>query len=182
MVGLAGTALLVMLGLWWTLEPWQADVETPFKFENKRRDSLNGSNVCMRGLYPSPWELRKDQLTILLNGFAEVRIPLLQSSVRMYSASPVVHSVLILWGNTSTPDSLLRNTTFESLGAPIYIVRQESSSLNDRFLPRPYIKTKAVVICDDDITLQSDSLTFALKVLVCLQFQVRSVAQITPSV
>jgi alpha-1,4-N-acetylglucosaminyltransferase EXTL3 len=71
----------------------------------------------------------------------------------------------VLWGNTSTPQSLFTEIDFISLGAPIYIIRQASSSLNDRFLPRSYIKTKAVMICDDDISIDLSSLEFALQVL-----------------
>jgi alpha-1,4-N-acetylglucosaminyltransferase EXTL3 len=122
-----------------------------------------GYGICSnRSNYPAPWELRSDQLTILVNGFIEARLPLLQQSLKTYSTSPAVHSIIVLWSNTSTPSTSLPH--FETLGAPISIIRQATTSLNDRFLPRQSIKTKAVVICDDDITVELPHLEFALQV------------------
>ncbi|KAL3697705.1 hypothetical protein R1sor_011781 [Riccia sorocarpa] len=130
---------------------------------SKRNVSIEDSELCDRTKYPAAWELKSDQLTVLMNGFAEARLPLLQKHVRMYSMIPIVHSIYILWSNTSTPDEILEQLNFdEDMGAPVYLVRQHSTSLNDRFLPRPYIKTRAVMICDDDITVDPKSLIFAL--------------------
>ncbi|KAG0576096.1 hypothetical protein KC19_5G055400 [Ceratodon purpureus] len=161
--GLGSTVLLVMLGLWWAALEETGSVVGEDSARGVAEVRL-GHGVCERELYPRPWELRSDQLTILVNGFIEARLPLLQASLRTYSASPAVHSVFVLWGNISTPDSVLQGAKLESMGAPIYIVRQLSTSLNDRFLPRRHVKTKAVMICDDDITVDSKSLEFALKV------------------
>ncbi|KAH9322624.1 hypothetical protein KI387_017263 [Taxus chinensis] len=123
------------------------------------------SSICNPNFYPPQWQLRSDQLTVLINGFSESRLPLLQKIARSYSSFPCVHSVFILWGNSSTPSTLLETLNFESLGAPIYILRNPSSSLNDRFLPRDFISTRAVLICDDDVEIQdSASLSFALRV------------------
>lgn len=168
--GLGITVLLGMLVLWLSLDTPQGEriaASTALRRPHisSRRDSTQlGHGVCDRSLYPPPWELRSDQLTILVNGFGEARLPLLQSSLRTYSSSPAVHAIFVLWGNTSTPDSVLQAAKFETLGAPIYIVRQKSTSLNDRFLPRQHVKTKAVMICDDDITVDSTNLEFALQV------------------
>lgn len=160
------TILLLMLALCWTLVTSEEDEFAQRKIQRVRRQmELEADEiVCGRHMYPPPWELRTDQVTILVNGFAEARIPLLQASVKTYSSSSVVNAVFVLWGNTSTPDSLLLAAKFESIGAPIYVVRQKTKSLNDRFLPRDYIKTKAVMICDDDITIDASSLQFALQV------------------
>lgn len=125
---------------------------------------LSDANVCNRQLYPALWKLRSDQLSILISGFAEARLPLLKQITRTYSVSPVVHSIYILWGNTSTPSSFLNETDLISLGAPIFLVRQDTTSLNDRFLPRPFLNTRAVLICDDDITLDPDDLKFAFQI------------------
>lgn len=122
------------------------------------------SNICNRELYPEVWELRSDQLSILISGFAEPRLPLLKQVALNYSASPVVHSIYILWGNPSTPWSILNETDLNSLGAPIFLVRQDSTSLNDRFRPRHYLKTRAVLICDDDITIDLEDLKFAFQI------------------
>ncbi|KAJ7966019.1 glycosyltransferase family protein 64 C3 [Quillaja saponaria] len=110
--------------------------------------------------------LRSDQITVLLNGYSESRIPLIQSISATYTASPLVSSVLVLWGNPSTPHNILtqlaHNLSISSFGAAsISIVRQPSSSLNARFLPRSYIKTHAVLICDDDVEVDPRSFEFA---------------------
>lgn len=152
-----------MLGLWWAALD-ETEYVVARQSTRGAADVKLGRDVCERKLYPPLWELRTDQLTILVNGFIEARLPLLQTSLQMYSASPVVHSVFILWGNTSTPNSVLQDAKFQTMGAPIFIMRQQSTSLNDRFLPRRDVKTKAVMICDDDITVDSRSLEFALKV------------------
>ena len=126
--------------------------------------SSSGIDLCDRSLYPPPWKLISDQISVLISGFAEARLSLLKQIVRAYSVSPVVHSIYILWGNTSTPWMLLNQTDFVSLGSPVFLVRQTSSSLNERFSPRPYIRTRAVLICDDDITMDLDDLKLAFQI------------------
>lgn len=125
--------------------------------------SSHDSSLCNKELYDPPWKLRSDQISILISGFAEARLPLLKQIARSYSVSAMVHSIYILWGNTSTPWSLLNQTDLVSIGAPVFLVRQDTTSLNDRFLPRPYLKTRAVLICDDDITIDLDDLKFAFQ-------------------
>ncbi|KAL1199330.1 Glycosyltransferase family protein 64 C3 [Cardamine amara subsp. amara] len=114
-------------------------------------------------------KLRSDQITVLINGYSESRIPLLQSIVASYSASSIVSSILVLWGNPTTPgqvlDQLYHNLTQYSPGsASISLIQQSSSSLNSRFLPRPSIDTRAVLICDDDVEIDRKSLEFAFSV------------------
>ncbi|KAK4271445.1 hypothetical protein QN277_020144 [Acacia crassicarpa] len=118
---------------------------------------------------PDPRTLRSDQITVLINGYSESRIPLLRSISSTYSASPLVSSVLILWGNPSTPNHILtqfsHNLSISSLGsASISLIRQPSSSLNARFLPRSSIETHAVLICDDDVMVDHKSFEFAFHV------------------
>ncbi|XP_041022477.1 glycosyltransferase family protein 64 C3 [Juglans microcarpa x Juglans regia] len=117
-----------------------------------------------------PRTLRSDQVTVLINGYSESRIPLLLSLTTAYAGSPLVSSVLVLWGNPATPvqtiDRLAQNLSVSSLGAaPISLVRQPSSSLNARFLSRPFsIGTQAVLICDDDVEVDHRSFGFAFKI------------------
>ncbi|KAK7320758.1 hypothetical protein VNO77_30528 [Canavalia gladiata] len=116
-----------------------------------------------------PRNLRHDMITVLINGFSESRIPLLQSLAATYSLSPFVSSVLVLWGNPSTPPRVLqqleRNLSLSSASAPISIRPHPSSSLNARFLPRPNdIDTDAVLICDDDVEVDGASFEFAFRV------------------
>ncbi|GMH10742.1 hypothetical protein Nepgr_012583 [Nepenthes gracilis] len=128
-----------------------------------------GSNPCDRKTLPDPQSLRFDQLTVLINGYSESRIPLLHSIAATYAASSLVSSILVLWGNPSTSSQTLaelsRNLSIlYSAGASITVHPQKSSSLNSRFLPRPSIKTRAVLICDDDIEVDPKSVDFAFRV------------------
>ncbi|KAF3446475.1 hypothetical protein FNV43_RR11654 [Rhamnella rubrinervis] len=123
---------------------------------------------CGSNARRDPRTLRSDQITVLINGFSESRIPLLQSITAAYSASPLVSAVVVLWGNPSTPaktlDKLVHNLTLSSFGsATISLVRQPSSSLNARFIPRPSVNTLAVLICDDDVEVDAKSFAFAFR-------------------
>ncbi|KAG7590841.1 Exostosin C-terminal [Arabidopsis suecica] len=114
-------------------------------------------------------KLRSDQVTVIINGYSEYRIPLLQTIVASYSSSSIVSSILVLWGNPSTPDQLLdqlyQNLIQYSPGsASISLIQQSSSSLNARFLPRSSVDTRAVLICDDDVEIDRRSLEFAFSV------------------
>ncbi|WJZ85013.1 hypothetical protein VitviT2T_004583 [Vitis vinifera] len=124
---------------------------------------------CDSTKLPDPRKLRSDQITVLMNGYSESRIPLLRSIAATYAASPPVAAVVILWGNPSTPTRTLaelsHNFTIAYTGAaPISLVRQASDSLNARFLPRPFITTRGVIICDDDVEVDPKSIEFAFRV------------------
>ncbi|GAB2286396.1 hypothetical protein Dimus_020811 [Dionaea muscipula] len=127
------------------------------------------SNPCDRTALPESHTLRSDQLTVLINGYSESRIPLLHSIAATYAASSLVTSILILWGNPSTSPQTLsqlsRNLSIlYSAGAAITVHSQQSSSLNSRFLPRQSINTRAVLVCDDDIEVDRESIEFAFRV------------------
>lgn len=128
------------------------------------------SDPCDPNIQPDPRSLRWDQITVLINGYSESRIPLLQSVATTYAASPLVSAILVLWGNPSTPAETLSQlaqnlTLISSFGSStISLIRQSSSSLNARFLPRPSIKNAAVLICDDDVEVDQKSFHFAFRV------------------
>ncbi|KAK2985993.1 hypothetical protein RJ640_000170 [Escallonia rubra] len=121
---------------------------------------------CDRTILPPHRTLRSDQMTVLINGYSESRIPLLTSIAAAYSASPSVAAVLVLWGNPSTPAETLTQLSRNLSGsdAPVSVIRQKSASLNSRFLPRQSIRTRAVLICDDDVEIDSRSVEFAFRV------------------
>ncbi|KAK9267589.1 hypothetical protein L1049_010017 [Liquidambar formosana] len=129
------------------------------------------TDPCVHTSLPDRQSLRSDQITVLINGYSESRIPLLCSISVRYAASPSVSAVLILWGNPSTPTQTLTqlsqnlSITYTS-GAPISVIRQSSNSLNARFLPRSSIRTHAVLICDDDVEVDLKSIDFAFKIWV----------------
>ncbi|KAG9449308.1 hypothetical protein H6P81_009273 [Aristolochia fimbriata] len=114
---------------------------------------------CNSKLLPPPHLLHSNKLTVLLSGFSEARLPLLRSVAVSYSTHPLVFSVQILWSNPLTP-----NRTLTQALRPFLVHRNPSTSLNSRFLPRPSVLTRAVVIADDDIEVPSASLSFAFSV------------------
>ncbi|KAL4564220.1 hypothetical protein LXL04_028276 [Taraxacum kok-saghyz] len=130
---------------------------------------LSGERFCDPTRLPSRQALQSDQFTVLINGYSESRIPILQTVSGVYSSSPSVAAVVVLWGNPTTPAKTLvelsHNLSISSPGdAPISVIRQPSSSLNARFLPRPWISTRAVLICDDDIEVDLKSIQFAFNI------------------
>lgn len=120
--------------------------------------------ACDAESLPDRRNLRSDQITVLINGYYESRIPLLQSIAATYAASPIVHAVLILWGNPSTSSKTLTQLAQNLTTGPISVIRQSSNSLNSRFLPHKSIQTGAVLICDDDVEIDISSLEFAFRV------------------
>ncbi|GAB4837668.1 hypothetical protein Ancab_002519 [Ancistrocladus abbreviatus] len=131
--------------------------------------TLPHPNPCDPRSLPDPRSLRSDQLTVLINGYSESRIPLLRSIAATYAAASFISSILILWGNHSTPYQTLSQLSYNlsslySAGASITLLPQKTSSLNSRFLPHPAIKTRAVLVCDDDIEPDPKSLEFAFRV------------------
>ncbi|CAA3017662.1 glycosyltransferase family 64 C3 [Olea europaea subsp. europaea] len=107
---------------------------------------------------PDPRNLRSDQMTVIINGYSENRIPLIQSIAAAYSVSPSIATVILLWCNSSTPPQTL---SFLAQNLSAAILRPPSSSLNHRFYPWDIIKTRAVLISDDDIEPNQNSISFA---------------------
>ncbi|KAJ1398859.1 Nucleotide-diphospho-sugar transferase [Sesbania bispinosa] len=99
---------------------------------------------CMPTSKPDPRSLRPDKITVLINGYSESRIPLLQSIAATYSLSPLVSSVLVLWGNPSTAPHQPQHPA-------------SSPAPND-------IHTDAVLVCDDDVEVDGASFEFAFRV------------------
>ncbi|XVF31239.1 hypothetical protein REPUB_Repub16aG0128300 [Reevesia pubescens] len=129
----------------------------------------SSSAYCHPSKQPHLGTLRSDQFTVLINGYSESRLPLLQSIAAAYSASPLVSSVLVLWGNPSTPpltlSQLAHNLSLSSRGsATISLLLQPSNSLNARFLPRSSIRTRAVLVCDDDVEVDPKTVEFTFRI------------------
>ncbi|GAA0165152.1 glycosyltransferase [Lithospermum erythrorhizon] len=115
--------------------------------------------------------LNSDQMTVIINGYSENRIPVLQSIAATYSVSDSVALVAILWCNPTTNSQILLHlsqnvsTHSASIGsAPIIFVQSQSSSLNARFFPWDFIQTRGVLICDDDIHPDLNSIAFSFHV------------------
>ncbi|KAK2399162.1 Nucleotide-diphospho-sugar transferase superfamily protein [Trifolium repens] len=127
----------------------------------------SNSNQCGPTPNRDPQNLQHNKITVLINGFSESRIPILQSLAATYSLSPLVSSVLVLWGNPTTPPRVINQLAhnLSSYTDSIFLHRNPSSSLNDRFLPRLNdIKTDAVLVCDDDVEVDGASFEFVFRV------------------
>ncbi|KAL5567197.1 hypothetical protein UlMin_030361 [Ulmus minor] len=76
--------------------------------------------------------------------------------------------MLVLCRNPSTAAKIIfeltHNLTIFSFSASISLIRQSSSSLNSHFFPRPSIQTRVVLICDDDVEIDSKSINFAFRI------------------
>ncbi|KAI4384383.1 hypothetical protein MLD38_002548 [Melastoma candidum] len=108
-----------------------------------------------------------DQITVLMNGFSEYRIPLLLSLASSYTFSPLVSSMIVLWDNPLTPSPLLSQLShnLSLISGSIHLIQQPSGSLNARFSSRPdLIKTRAVLVSDDDVEVDNKSLEFAFRI------------------
>ncbi|VDO06460.1 unnamed protein product [Rodentolepis nana] len=72
-----------------------------------------------------------------------------------------LHSVVVIWNNPKPPsESLL----WPRLHVPIQVVKSEKNSLNNRFLPYDVIKTEAILMLDDDVTLRHDEIILGFRV------------------
>lgn len=109
---------------------------------------------------PDPSTVRSDQLTVIISGYSEHRIPLLHPIAAAYFSSPSVAAVVLLWCNPSTSTQTLSHLT-QNLSA--VVLRAPSASLNHRFYPLGIIKTRAVLICDDDIEPDPNSVSTAFR-------------------
>ncbi|KAJ1702502.1 hypothetical protein LUZ63_002281 [Rhynchospora breviuscula] len=119
------------------------------------------TSSCSPSSQPDPLTLIPDRLTILISGHSPRRLPLLRRLILSLSNHPSVHSIFILWSNPSTPLSLLSSSLPLSLPS-ISLIPLPSSSLNLRFFPLPAIRTRAVAVSDDDVSVPHRSLSFAL--------------------
>ncbi|XP_074304409.1 glycosyltransferase family protein 64 C3 [Silene latifolia] len=136
---------------------------------NSLRSLYSKSNICDSKTLINSRFLRSDQLTVIINGYSELRIPLLTEIATAYAAMPVVAAVVVIWGNpttaTETLTSLASNLSIlYASGAPVTVIPQRSKSLNSRFIPGRWIKTRGVLICDDDVDVDVKSVGFAFKV------------------
>ncbi|KAK9699645.1 hypothetical protein RND81_08G186900 [Saponaria officinalis] len=136
---------------------------------NSLHSLSSNSNICDNKTLINPRFLRSDQLTVIINGYSDHRIPLLTEIAAAYAVSPVVAAVVVIWGNPATSSetliSLSKNlSTLYTSGAPVKVIPQKSKSLNSRFIPGRWIKTRGVLICDDDVDVDAKSVEFAFRV------------------
>ncbi|CDI98613.1 exostosin 3 [Echinococcus multilocularis] len=72
-----------------------------------------------------------------------------------------LHSVVVIWNNPKPPSE---NLIWPRLHVPIYVIRGGKNSLNNRFLPFDVLKTEALLMLDDDITLRHDEIVLAFRI------------------
>ena len=90
-------------------------------------------------------KFKGEGFTILISSHRRFRT--LLSQLQYYSASPLVHSIIVTWHNmrVASPQTSMLN------GTMVRFIVPEVDSLNNRFLPLPFIYTECVTIIDDDM-------------------------------
>ncbi|VDM18583.1 unnamed protein product [Hydatigera taeniaeformis] len=72
-----------------------------------------------------------------------------------------LHSVVVIWNNPKSPS---KDLIWPKLHVPIYVIRGGKNSLNNRFLPFDVLKTEALLMLDDDVTLRHDEIVLAFRI------------------
>ncbi|KAL9227184.1 hypothetical protein vseg_002908 [Gypsophila vaccaria] len=139
------------------------------QFTSSIRSFSSNSNICDDKTLVNRQFLRSDQLTVIINGYSEQRIPLMSEIAAAYAALPAVAAVVVNWGNPATSSetliSLSKNLSIVySAGAPVKVIPRKSKSLNTRFIPGRWIRTRGVLICDDDVEVDAKSVEFTFRV------------------
>ncbi|RKO90228.1 exostosin [Blyttiomyces helicus] len=95
------------------------------------------------------------------------RIELLKKLISHYRKSPLVEKIFVTWHNPNAPvpEALLDlgrgDKTTKLPQARVEFLRKRTNSLNNRFNPVPRLKTKAVLIADDDVRVPLEDLHLA---------------------
>lgn len=104
--------------------------------------------------------------TVLVNTWR--RPDLLKKSVRHYSQCSNVHSIRVVWSESTEPPS---NALFTDLQAyvkaasvKLQIDMHKEDNLNTRFQPLDDLATQAIFSVDDDVLIPCDTLKFAFTV------------------
>ncbi|KAM7535456.1 hypothetical protein Aperf_G00000096652 [Anoplocephala perfoliata] len=105
------------------------------------------------GMYPY------EQFTIAVLTYD--RDPILTLMLEGLMNLAYLHSVIVIWNNPKPPSE---NILWPQLHVPIHVVRSGKNSLNNRFLPYDIIKTEAVLMLDDDVTLRHDEIVLGFRV------------------
>lgn len=101
----------------------------------------------------------QEQFTVVMLTYEREQV-LLNSLARLYGL-PYLNKVVVVWNSARPPAEDLQ---WPDIGVPIFVVKTERNSLNNRFLPYSEIETEAVLSVDDDAHLRHDEIIFGFRV------------------
>eukprot|EP01120_Amphizonella_sp_Union-15-10_P010027 TRINITY_DN3946_c0_g1_i1.p1 TRINITY_DN3946_c0_g1~~TRINITY_DN3946_c0_g1_i1.p1 ORF type:complete len:342 (+),score=54.89 TRINITY_DN3946_c0_g1_i1:75-1100(+) len=127
--------------------------------------TLHKGNVDLQKISPPEEDefenLTTRQFTLLFNGYLLTRQEFLFQMIATYSRSALVQGTVIIWSNLEPPTVNFTLATKK----PVTIVDKPTSSLNNRFdYPVPELRTRALLVIDDDIEISLSEMEFAFKV------------------
>ncbi|KAG0466750.1 hypothetical protein HPP92_018330 [Vanilla planifolia] len=117
--------------------------------------SVNISILCSSA--PDLASLPADRLTVLISAYHPSRSALLSRLALTYASLPIVSSVVVLWSNPSSPP---RPPHLPQPPPPPTALVLPSTS--DSPLPSPLLRSRFVVIADDDVSPSAKILSLAL--------------------
>ncbi|KAJ3036693.1 Exostoses (Multiple)-like 3 [Rhizophlyctis rosea] len=100
------------------------------------------------------------------------RIPYLLKAISHYRASPNVHTIFVTWHNPDAeiPPELQtlqdesEQNTIDPTYPPVVFLKQRTNTLNNRFNPIKRLRTRSVLIADEDVRVPLEDLDFAFGV------------------
>lgn len=108
----------------------------------------------------------EEAFTVLVNTWK--RPDLLKKSVQHYSKCPNVHSIRVIWSESTEPPSisLLKDlrSSVKAASVGLEIDTHQEDNLNTRFQPPKNLETQAILSVDDDVLVPCDTLKFAFTV------------------
>ena len=88
------------------------------------------------------------------------RDQVLYNQLEMLNETPFLNKILVIWNNIEREPPL----SWPRLNVPVYFIKAQKNSLNNRFIPYDLIETEAVLSLDDDMDLKRAEIVLAFRV------------------
>ncbi|CEF70121.1 Exostosin-3 [Strongyloides ratti] len=152
---------------------WNFKILTPIVsnmlkfFEKRYTGHIIDKIVETQTLYDEDEELFKNErlkpmldekFTVIITTYK--RIPGLNYSLSQFNNITDVDKIIVIWNDLDLSDLPEKNEWNKSV-APVFFVKPNANSLNNKFLPYDIIKTDSILILDDDQIL-TESLLYNL--------------------
>uniref|UniRef100_A0AC34GPT5 Uncharacterized protein n=1 Tax=Panagrolaimus sp. ES5 TaxID=591445 RepID=A0AC34GPT5_9BILA len=100
----------------------------------------------------------REQFTIVIVTFNRDQV--LKTRLQDLHEVPFLNRIIVIWNNIGREPPL----SWPRLNIPIYFIKAEKNSLNNRFIPYDLIETEAILSLDDDMDLKRPEIVFAFRV------------------
>lgn len=108
------------------------------------------------------WAVGEYQLlTIICLSFSLKRLAVLKKLIRIGTNHPVVQHFIIVWNGSDAPQEIRVLEKHPDGYARVTIVETQKNSLNNRYDPKLPVHTGAVMILDDDVEIDSSTISCA---------------------